>query len=181
MSTISFRRTNVTGSRASGWNCFSQSPAEDGSALRASSLCLPDQATKVAANPNPQATHLPMFPAGGFWVKGSALEDASNLTSGLRAIRFDQAAAPKTCNPGDIFYRETPAAGGSIGWVCTAANTPLPFGGIASSTEGETGEKVAVPKSSSAPCNPNQWAADSGFYYICTASNTWKRAALSSW
>jgi hypothetical protein len=178
---LSFRRTNVDGTAASGWNCFSQNPADDGSALKTTGLCLPDKGTRVVVNGMPVATSLPMFPAGGFWVKSSTLEDSTNATSGLRAIRYDQPVAPKSCNPGDIFYRSVPLAGTNIGWVCTTANSAMPFGGIASSVEGESGEKVRVPKSSSTTCSPGQWAADSEYYYVCTANNTWKRAALSSW
>jgi len=39
---------------------------------------------------------------------------------------------------------------------------------------------LATPKSSSAPCTPGQFANDVNYYYVCTALNTWKRAALTS-
>ena len=38
-----------------------------------------------------------------------------------------------------------------------------------------------TPASSSAACTSGQIAADSGYVYVCTATNTWKRAALTSW
>ncbi|WP_145754820.1 hypothetical protein [Nitrospirillum amazonense] len=38
-----------------------------------------------------------------------------------------------------------------------------------------------TPPSSSAPCTTGTLAADSSYIYYCVASNTWKRAALSSW
>jgi hypothetical protein len=41
-------------------------------------------------------------------------------------------------------------------------------------------EKLYTPESSSAPCSPGQFADDSNFHYVCTAPNTWKRVALSS-
>lgn len=43
------------------------------------------------------------------------------------------------------------------------------------------GVKVAVPASATATGTPGQWAADSSWVYICTATNTWVRAALASW
>ncbi len=39
---------------------------------------------------------------------------------------------------------------------------------------------LTTPKSSSAPCTPGQFANDENYYYVCTAPNTWKRAALTS-
>jgi hypothetical protein len=38
-----------------------------------------------------------------------------------------------------------------------------------------------TPASSSAACTAGQIAWDSGYVYICTGTNTWKRAALASW
>jgi hypothetical protein len=40
---------------------------------------------------------------------------------------------------------------------------------------------VSVPVSSTASGSPGDVAEDSNYIYICTATNTWKRAALSSW
>ncbi len=39
---------------------------------------------------------------------------------------------------------------------------------------------LATPASSSDTCSAGQIGADTGFLYVCTASNTWKRAALST-
>ena len=181
VSTLSFRHSNVAGASASGWNCFSENPHLDGIDLAASSMCLPDALTRVSANGNAMRTHLPMFPAGGFWVKGSGVQDAVTSTSGLRQIRYDATEAPKSCNTGDIFYKASVDSGGYMGWICPTADTPLPFGGIGSSRESVFGERVPVPKSATAPCNVGQWAADTAYYYVCTERNVWRRAALSSW
>ena len=43
------------------------------------------------------------------------------------------------------------------------------------------GIKVAVPASASATGVLGQWAADSSWFYVCTATNTWVRAALATW
>lgn len=38
-----------------------------------------------------------------------------------------------------------------------------------------------TPASSSATCTTGQIAWDSGFVYVCTATNTWKRATIATW
>jgi hypothetical protein len=38
-----------------------------------------------------------------------------------------------------------------------------------------------TPASSSATCTANQVAMDANYVYVCTAADTWKRAALSTW
>jgi hypothetical protein len=43
------------------------------------------------------------------------------------------------------------------------------------------GIKVAVPATAGATGVVGQWAADSSWLYVCTASNTWVRAALATW
>lgn len=40
---------------------------------------------------------------------------------------------------------------------------------------------AAVPSTSSSPCAQGAWSVDSSFYYVCVATNTWRRAALASW
>jgi hypothetical protein len=41
--------------------------------------------------------------------------------------------------------------------------------------------RVAVPATATAVCSPGVWAADSGFYYLCIAANSWKRVGLVTW
>ena len=43
------------------------------------------------------------------------------------------------------------------------------------------GIKVAVPASAGATGVVGQWAADASWFYVCTATNTWVRAALATW
>ncbi|MHA0288252.1 polysaccharide deacetylase family protein [Mycobacterium sp. C3-094] len=43
------------------------------------------------------------------------------------------------------------------------------------------GTKVSVPATASSTGKPGQWAADANYVYYCTALNTWRRAALSTW
>jgi hypothetical protein len=42
------------------------------------------------------------------------------------------------------------------------------------------GLRVASPATSSSTCTTGSWATDGSFFYLCTAANTWRRAALSS-
>ena len=43
------------------------------------------------------------------------------------------------------------------------------------------GLRVAVPSAATSACTAGSYASDSSFYYSCVATNTWRRAALSSW
>jgi hypothetical protein len=43
------------------------------------------------------------------------------------------------------------------------------------------GIRTAAPASSSAVCTTGSWAMDTGYFYICVSSGSWRRAALSSW
>jgi len=42
------------------------------------------------------------------------------------------------------------------------------------------GLRVATPGTSSTACTAGSWATDGSFFYLCTATNVWRRAALSS-
>jgi hypothetical protein len=68
-------------------------------ASAASSMCWPDVQTRMSMNARPTQTHLPMFPAGGFWGEGKR-------RPGCRHEHIRVAAeAPKSCNAGDISIR----------------------------------------------------------------------------
>jgi hypothetical protein len=41
-------------------------------------------------------------------------------------------------------------------------------------------ETLTTPSSSSATCTAGQFTDDANYHYVCVATNTWKRAALSS-
>ena len=45
---------------------------------------------------------------------------------------------------------------------------------------GVTHGPLVTPASSSATCTTGDREADASYVYVCTATNTWKRAALSS-
>jgi hypothetical protein len=42
------------------------------------------------------------------------------------------------------------------------------------------GLRSAAPGTSSSTCTMGSWATDGSFFYLCTATNTWRRAALAS-
>ncbi len=42
------------------------------------------------------------------------------------------------------------------------------------------GLRAATPGTSSTACTAGSWATDGSFFYLCTATNVWRRAALSS-
>lgn len=43
------------------------------------------------------------------------------------------------------------------------------------------GLRVGVPATAISTCLQGSWAADANFHYVCVATNTWRRAAVSSW
>lgn len=43
------------------------------------------------------------------------------------------------------------------------------------------GIRVNAPSSATAACSVGQWSSDAAFLYICTATNTWRRAGVATW
>lgn len=41
--------------------------------------------------------------------------------------------------------------------------------------------RVAAPAATGSAGTPGEWAVDSSYFYVCTATDTWKRAAISTW
>ena len=101
IATLSFRRSNVTGFLASGWNCFSQNPHADGAARLPAHLF-----ARCADQSGGQRKLLPTESQCcrqvGFG-KRRGLEDAIKSTAGLRQIRYDATEAPKSCNAETFF------------------------------------------------------------------------------
>jgi hypothetical protein len=73
-------------------------------------------------------------------------------------------------------FTAAPPVTGHSGVVCT----PLAGATDCVIDSAQVPTLSAVPVSSSAACSPPQFAADAAFYYICTALNTWRRVAVSS-
>lgn len=45
----------------------------------------------------------------------------------------------------------------------------------------QVGHKVSAPANAGSTGTAGDWAADTGFIYICTATDTWKRVAIATW
>jgi hypothetical protein len=43
------------------------------------------------------------------------------------------------------------------------------------------GLRTPAPASAGSSCTSGAWAADTSYYYICVATNTWRRIAISAW
>jgi len=41
--------------------------------------------------------------------------------------------------------------------------------------------RVAAPMTATSACTPGVWASDDSYYYICSAVDTWRRAAIAAW
>lgn len=66
-----------------------------------------------------------------------------------------------------------------IGQNLQSANS-ITEGGVALATK-YAGALVAVPATATSTGTTGQMALDSNYYYVCVATNTWKRTALSAW
>jgi len=83
-------------------------------------------------------------------------------------------------------------ANGGLDWRATIStkNITAGTGLVAASAGGATtmsvdtatvGLRVAPPASSASACTIGSWAADSSFFYVCQATNSWRRVAASTW
>lgn len=65
---------------------------------------------------------------------------------------------------------------GASGILRVSTSTPT------SGTDGNPfGIKVPVPATATSAGEIGQWAADASYFYVCTATNIWKRVAIASW
>ena len=56
-------------------------------------------------------------------------------------------------------------------------------GGVATLSADTTvlGLRVAAPATVASTCATGSWASDGSFYYLCVATNSWKRTAIAAW
>lgn len=79
-----------------------------------------------------------------------------------------------------------PSSGDSSGhpYFYAKSSSSLAFktsaGGTANISAGSFTEALTTPASSSAACTTGQFTDDANYHYVCVATNTWKRVALSS-
>lgn len=80
----------------------------------------------------------------------------------------------------------------SLGLIPKAANThnlgsltvPFKSGWFSDSAfiaGNVVGSKVVVPSTATSTGALGQWAADASFFYVCTATNTWRRVTITAW
>jgi hypothetical protein len=93
-------------------------------------------------------------PTGTLDLSGAALAKPSRQAS----------SDPATCLEGESYYNITL----HVRRDCTATNT------------WSASNMVAAPANSTVACAKGSWATDGSFFYLCTATNSWKRAALSA-
>lgn len=131
---------------------------------------------------------------------------AETESTGATVISTTTAAPPGSPADGDIYYVPTGATGAWAGkdgqiatwndgaeeWEFTEVDgAPVVYDEATSSYVTLDGDGTtsaapwlvwsAVPASTSATGTAGQIAYDSGYLYVCTATNTWKRTTLSTW
>lgn len=100
-------------------------------------------------------------------------------------------------NDSNVGLGVTPKGTGSFYVYCSTGQTPTveargtdtdhnlnlksKGAGVVQANGNPVGVKVSVPASAAATGVPGQWAADSSYIYVCTATNTWMRAAIATW
>lgn len=75
-----------------------------------------------------------------------------------------------------------PNASGSVDFgSSTTAFRNGYFTGSVTVNGNPVGTKVTVPSSATSTGSVGQWAADTNYFYVCIAANTWVRAQLATW
>jgi hypothetical protein len=122
----------------------------------------------TAGNPNLYANWL---------ASTNSRDDATKVSWGVRmdigGDRFRVIRAPIGDTFADLFNI---TGNGSVG-IGTASPTQL----LDINSNGIRIRNSKTPSSSSDTCNQGDMAWDSGYVYVCVATNSWKRANLSSW
>lgn len=103
---------------------------------------------------------------GGFNAQGKKVQGIANGTVATDAVAFGQLGTAAFVNKG--------TSGGAL----CALNTACAWGSLQSFTA--MAVQQSTPGSSSAACTAGQIWTDASFLYVCTATNTIKRTALSS-
>jgi len=116
------------------------------------------------------------YTAGGVDLSAPGPIGATTPSTGqfttLVSTSFDF-GSPATGQTGEIGLQEDPTNGNNIvtlkapSLLADDLTIILPAG--------------VVPASSSADCTAGQWWYDSSYWYVCVATNTWRRAALEIW
>ena len=121
-------------------------------------------------------------------INNSGTESGSNVGSDITFIARTDAGGPL----GNALVLKRSDLSATVGGKIVVGST-IELGNASDTTlsrssagmvavEGNpVGVKVAVPANASATGVVGQWAADASWIYVCTATNTWVRAALATW
>ena len=90
----------------------------------------------------------------------------------VTASSFDT-SSPATGETGEIGLAEDPTNGNNT--ITLKAPAALASDVVLTLPAG------AVPASATAPCTAGQWWFDTSYWYVCVATNAWRRAALVDW
>lgn len=133
--------------------------------------------------------------------KGTAFRIAQNAASGALLVDSSQitAVAPKFTLTNSATALQFLATSGSYGWIGTSTNDQLYIGtnnsgrlnisatGEATFTKTVTATQFRLSALNTAPANATDTGTlgeiriVDGYIYVCTATNTWKRAAIATW
>jgi hypothetical protein len=100
--------------------------------------------------------------------------DVGNLSNGAATPYIDLNGFGKAAN-----VRLINDSNGQL-TIATATGGTLQVDESGVHTSGSYHVNLATPASSSAPCATGQIGADQNFIYVCVATNTWRRSALSA-
>jgi hypothetical protein len=89
-------------------------------------------------------------------------------TTGTNTVVFTENAIGASVAPS---FTDTGSTGATATFVVTTAGTNGTW----------VGHYTTVPSSATATGVKGQYAVDASYYYICTATNTWKRVAIAAW
>ena len=126
---------------------------------------------------------------------GNADNNINNVYSGYYEIDLNAAAtindayqiylnykkdSETLVNYKGIYHKYNGTATGTAQFIHNEADLPLDTAGSVNAKEFNLNALNAAPSSATAAGTPGQIRIDAGHIYVCTATNTWKRAALST-
>ncbi len=118
--------------------------------------------------------------AGNTLTTTSRLELTSNATPGFYEYTFNVAESSANLvyiYSAEIAYTNTVSVASDGNIVLPGSDSSITYidGSLAAP------QIIGVPANATANGVPGQTAFDSNYIYICTAANTWKRAAIATW
>jgi uncharacterized UPF0146 family protein len=108
---------------------------------------------------------------GGETVKAT---EADILNNALGQLRYATDMA-------NLAIREAAGLPEAVTRISDAINHLNDLAGLTARELAKTARLREAPASSSAAGTAGEWAWDSNYIYVCTALNTWKRVAITTW